>query len=40
MFPTRNFEPLVINALPIFLRTSDTPSNLKIGLEVPQLPGS
>jgi len=34
MFPTRNFERLVINALPIFPHTSVTPSNLKRSLEV------
>jgi len=36
MLPTQNFELLVINALPIFLRTSVTLSSLKIGLKVPK----
>jgi len=39
MFLTRNFERLAINALPIFWHTIVTPSNLKIGLEVPKVSG-
>jgi len=37
MFPTQNFEQVVINAF--FLHTYGTPSNLKIGLEVPKVYG-
>jgi len=35
MFSTQNFKRSVINTLLIFLHTSVTPSNLKIGLEMP-----
>jgi len=38
MFPTQNFKWLVINSLPKKLSISITPSNLKIGLEVPREP--
>jgi len=31
MIPTRNFQQLVVNALPISLHTCITPSNFKIG---------
>jgi len=34
MFPTRNFEWLVIDALPIFFAYSVTSSNLKIDFKV------
>jgi len=39
MFPTRNFERLVINALPIFLAYFHYPNHLTIGLEVPKASG-